>query len=194
MPSQDKDYLVAFAQLPDAATLDRTEAVIRDMSAIALKHPGSPTRWRSLACRSTTSSTPRTPGSLRILKPADQRAGQPGLDAQSIVMDLNRQFAGLQDAFVAIFPPPAVQGLGQVGGFKLYVEDRAGLGFEELYSQVQASLGQGRSDPALAGLFSSFQVSVPQIDAKVDRDRAKTYGVNLNDVFETLQVYLGRST
>ena len=66
---------------------------------------------------------------------------------------------------MAIFPPPAVQGLGQVGGFKLYVEDRAGLGFEELYSQVQASLGQGRSDPSLAGLFSSFQVSVPQIDA-----------------------------
>jgi multidrug efflux pump len=126
-----------------------------------------------------------------ILKPAEERAGHPGLDAQSIVMDLNRQFAGLQDAFVAIFPPPAVQGLGQVGGFKLYVEDRASLGFEELYQQVQAGLAAGRADPSLAGLFSSFQVSVPQIHAAVDRDRAKSYGVTLGDVFETLQVYLG---
>jgi multidrug efflux pump len=84
-----------------------------------------------------------------------------------------------------------VQGLGTVGGFKLYVEDRAGLGFEELYSQVQGALGQGRTVPTLAGLFSSFQVSVPQIDADVDRERAKTYGVALTDVFDTLQVYLG---
>ena len=107
------------------------------------------------------------------------------------MQDLNARFAGIQEAFVAIFPPPPVQGLGQVGGFKLYVEDRSGLGFEELYSQLQGALGQGRQIPSLAGLFSSFQVSVPQIDADVDRERAKTYGVNVTDVFDTLQVYLG---
>ncbi len=192
VPSQDKDYLVAFAQLPDAATLDRTEGVIRDMSAIALKHPGvaHSVAFPGLSVNNFVNAS-NTGIAFVILKPADERAGQPGLDAQSIVMDLNRQFAGLQDAFVAIFPPPAVQGLGQVGGFKLYVEDRATLGFEELYGQVQAALASGRGDPALAGLFSSFQVSVPQIDAAVDRDRAKTYGVTLTDVFETLQVYLG---
>ena len=84
-----------------------------------------------------------------------------------------------------------MQGLGQVGGFKLYVEDRAGLGFEELYAQVQGAHRRGLPQPSLAGLFSSFQVSVPQLDAQVDRERAKTYGVPLTDVFETLQVYLG---
>ena len=84
-----------------------------------------------------------------------------------------------------------MQGLGTVGGFKLYVEDRAGAGFEELYSQLQAGMAKGRSDPSLAGVFSSFQVSVPQIDADVDRERVKSYGVGLTDVFETLQVYLG---
>jgi multidrug efflux pump len=84
-----------------------------------------------------------------------------------------------------------VQGLGQVGGFKLYVEDRGGAGFEELYAQLQAGIAQAQGNPALAGLFSSFQVSVPQIDAHVDRERVKSYGVGLNDVFETLQVYLG---
>ena len=84
-----------------------------------------------------------------------------------------------------------MQGLGQVGGFKLYVEDRAGLGFEELYRQVQNAAAAGQKEPALAGLFSSFQVSVPQIDVHVDRERVKTYGIPLTDVFDTLQVYLG---
>jgi multidrug efflux pump len=84
-----------------------------------------------------------------------------------------------------------VQGLGTVGGFKLYVEDRSGAGFEDLYGQLQASLAKSRTAPSLAGLFSSFQVSVPQIDANVDRERVKSYGVSLTDVFETLQVYLG---
>jgi multidrug efflux pump len=192
VPAQDKDYLVAFAQLPDAATLDRTEAVIREMSTIALEHPGvaNSVAFPGLSVNNFVNQS-NTGIAFVVLKPADERAGMPGLDAQTIVGQLNQQFSGIQDAFVAIFPPPAVQGLGQVGGFKLYVEDRAGLGFEELYGQVQAGLAAGRGDPALAGLFSSFQVSVPQIDAQVDRDRAKSYGVTLGDVFETLQVYLG---
>jgi multidrug efflux pump len=126
-----------------------------------------------------------------VLKPSEERT-TPELTAPGIVQALNGQFFGeIQEAIVAIFPPPPVQGLGQVGGFKLYVEDRGGAGFEQLYSQVQGAVGQARSVPSLAGLFSSFQVSVPQIDADVDRERAKTYGVALTDVFETLQVYLG---
>jgi multidrug efflux pump len=189
VPVQDKDYLVAFAQLPDAATLDRTEAVIRRMSADALAQPGvaSAIAFPGLSINGFVNAS--NAGIVFVtLKPADRRPGQ---SAASIVQALNGRFAGIQEAFVAIFPPPPVQGLGTVGGFKLYVEDRAGLGFEELHSQVQGALGAGRAVPTLAGLFSSFQVSVPQIDADVDRERAKTYGVALTDVFDTLQVYLG---
>jgi multidrug efflux pump len=189
VPVQDKDYLVAFAQLPDAATLDRTEAVIRKMSATALEQPGvaSSVAFPGLSINGFVNAS--NAGIVFVtLKPAEERRGLP---AASIVGALNARFAGIQEAFVAIFPPPPVQGLGTVGGFKLYVEDRAGLGFEELHAQVQGALGQGRTVPTLAGLFSSFQVSVPQIDADVDRERAKTYGVALTDVFETLQVYLG---
>ncbi len=125
-----------------------------------------------------------------ILKPSQDRQSRE-LAAASIVQDLNGKFGGIEEAFVAIFPPPPVQGLGSIGGFKLYVEDRASLGFEELYQQVQGAIGAGYADGRLTALFSSFQVSVPQIDAHVDRERAKTYGVALTDVFETLQVYLG---
>ena len=191
VPVQDKDYLVAFAQLPDASTLDRTEAVIRKMSSIALGRPGvaSSVAFPGLSVNGFVNAS--NAGIVFVtLKPASERKGA-DQSAAAIVQDLNARFAGIQEAFVAIFPPPPVQGLGQVGGFKLYVEDRSGLGFEELYTQLQGALGQGRQIPSLAGLFSSFQVSVPQIDADVDRERAKTYGVNVTDVFDTLQVYLG---
>ncbi len=191
VPVQDKGYLVAFAQLPDAATLDRSEAVIRQMSTIALEQPGvaNAVAFPGLSINGFVNAS-NAGIVFVILKPAEEREAE-GLSADTIVQALNAKYAGVQEAFVAIFPAPPVQGLGTVGGFKLYVEDRAGLGFEELYTQVQGAIGQGRGVPTLAGLFSSFQVSVPQIDANVDRERAKSYGVALTDVFDTLQVYLG---
>jgi len=192
VPTQDKEYLVAFAQLPDAATLDRTDAVIRKMSSIALKHPGvsSSVAFPGLSINGFVNA-PNAGIAFVVLKPSEERP-TPELSAGGIVQALNGQFfAEIQEAIVAIFPPPPVQGLGTVGGFKLYVEDRAGLGFEELYSQLQGGLEEARSAPSLAGLFSSFQVSVPRVDADVDRERVKSYGVALTDVFETLQVYLG---
>jgi multidrug efflux pump len=192
VPAQDKDYLVAFAQLPDGATLDRTDRVVRQMSALALAHPGvaNAVAFPGLSINGFVNA-PNTGIAFVTLKPSAERAKHRGMDANTIVGQLNQRFGAIQDAFVAIFPPPPVQGLGTVGGFKLYVEDRGGLGFEELYQQVQGAAAAGRSDPALAGLFSSFQVSVPQIDVHVDRERVKTYGIPLTDVFDTLQVYLG---
>jgi multidrug efflux pump len=192
VPAQDKDYLVAFAQLPDGATLDRTDKVIREMSKLAMSHPGvaNAVAFPGLSINGFVNA-PNTGIAFVTLKPSDQRAGKRGLDTTSIVGELNQKFGAIQGAFVAIFPPPPVQGLGAVGGFKLFVEDRAGLGFEELYKQVQGAAAAGQSEPSLFGLFSSFQVSVPQIDVHVDRERVKTYGIPLTDVFDTLQVYLG---
>ncbi|HMC78015.1 MAG TPA: multidrug efflux RND transporter permease subunit [Vicinamibacterales bacterium] len=192
IPAQDKDYLVAFAQLPDGATLDRSERVIREMSSVALAHPGvaNSVAFPGLSINGFVNA-PNTGIAFVTLKPSHERARMKGMDANSIVADLNQRFSAIQDAYVAIFPPPPVQGLGTVGGFKLYVEDRGGLGFEELYRQVQGAAAAGQQIPSLAGLFSSFQVSVPQIDVNVDRERVKTYGIPLTDVFDTLQVYLG---
>ena len=192
VPTQDKEYLVAFAQLPDGATLDRTDAVIRKMTDIALKNPGvlSSVAFPGLSINGFVNA-PNTGIAFVVLKPSEERT-RPDLSAGAIVGALNQQFfAQIPESIVAIFPPPPVQGLGTVGGFKLYVEDRGSAGFEDLYGQLQASLAKGRTAPSLAGLFSSFQVSVPQIDANVDRERVKSYGVSLTDVFETLQVYLG---
>jgi multidrug efflux pump len=106
-------------------------------------------------------------------------------------MDLNRQFAGIQDAFIAIFPPPPVMGLGTTGGFKLEVEDRASLGYEALDQSMKAFMGRAYKAPELAGLFSSWQVNVPQLYVDIDRTRARQLGVPLTEIFDTMQVYLG---
>jgi multidrug efflux pump len=124
------------------------------------------------------------------LKPFDERR-DPSLSAGAIAGALNQKFLSIQDAYIAIFPPPPVQGLGTIGGFRLQVEDRGQLGFDELYKQTQNLIAQSQKVPALAGLFSSYQVSVPQIDADVNREKAKAEGVDLADVDQTMQAYLG---
>ena len=106
-------------------------------------------------------------------------------------MALNQKFSAIQEGFTAVFPPPAVNGLGAIGGFKLMVEDKAGLGDSTLYAMTQQLVGRTYQTPKLGGQFSSFQVNVPQLFADVDRDKAKQLGIRLNDLFSTLQIYLG---
>jgi multidrug efflux pump len=191
VPTQDKGYLVSFAQLPNGATLDRTEDVIRRMSDIALKHPGvqNAVAFPGLSINGFTNS-PNSGIVFATLKSSEERKS-PQLSANAIAADLNKQYGAIQEAFIAIFPPPPVQGLGTVAGFKLYIEDRSGLGLESLYKETTSTLQTGNQTPGLAGVFSSFDINVPQIDSHVDREKAKTYGIPLGDVFDTMQVYLG---
>jgi multidrug efflux pump len=191
VPTQDKGYLVSFAQLPNGATLDRTEDVIRRMSDIALKHPGvqNAVAFPGLSINGFTNS-PNSGIVFAILKPSEERQS-PELSANAIAADLNKQYGSIQEAFIAIFPPPPVQGLGTVAGFKLYIEDRSGMGLESLYKETTSTLQKGNQTPGLIGVFSSFDINVPQIDSHVDREKAKTYGIPLGDVFDTMQVYLG---
>ncbi|MBU3057914.1 efflux RND transporter permease subunit [Pseudomonas indica] len=191
VPGQDKQYLVAFAQLPDASTLDRSEDVIRQMSAIASKHPGveSTVAFPGLSINGFTNS-PNSGIVFVTLKPFDQRK-DPSLSANAIAGALQGQFGAIQEAFIAIFPPPPVMGLGTIGGFRVQIQDRGSLGYEELYAQMQNVIAKSQSVPELAGLFSSYQVNVPQIDAAIDREKAKTHGVAISDIFDTLQIYLG---
>ncbi|MDR3417145.1 MAG: multidrug efflux RND transporter permease subunit [Nevskia sp.] len=191
VPQQDKQYLVAFAQLPDAATLDRTEDVIRRMSALALEQPGaeSAVAFPGLNINGFTNS-PNSGIVFVTLKPFEQRRSRE-LSAGAIAGALNAKYGKIQDAFIAVFPPPPVEGLGTIGGFRMQIEDRGGLGFEELYKQTQNLIAKGNADPALHGLFSGYQVNVPQVDAVVDREKAKSQGVALQDLFDTMQIYLG---
>ncbi|HEU4586391.1 MAG TPA: efflux RND transporter permease subunit [Gemmatimonadaceae bacterium] len=191
VPTQDKQYLVAFAQLPDAASLDRTEDVIKRLSAIALDEPGvqSTVAFPGLSINGFVNKP--NSGTVFIgLDPFEERKGD-SLSGPAIVEALNRKFASIQDAYIGVFPPPAVNGLGAVGGFKLELEDRAGLGQAELYQAAQALVGKAYETGQLTGVYSSYQINVPQLFADVDRDRVKQQGIALSDLFETLQVYLG---
>jgi hydrophobe/amphiphile efflux-1 (HAE1) family protein len=191
VPTQDKQYLVAFAQLPDGASLDRTEAVIRRMSDIGLKQSGvqSAVAFPGLSI-SGFSVAPNAGIVFFCLDPFEARQTA-NLSGPAIAGELNKKFAAIQDAFVLTVPPPPVMGLGTIGGFKLFVEDRADLGYDALYQNVQQIVGKSYQAPGLAGVFSTFTVNVPQLDADIDRVKAKQQGVPLQNLFETMQVYLG---
>jgi len=191
VPAQDKQYLIGFAQLPNGASLDRTEDVIRRMSDIALKEPGveSAIAFPGLSINGFTNSS--SAGIVFVtLKPFDERHDA-GLSGDAITGKLNAKFAGIKDAFIAVFPPPPVMGLGTMGGFKLQIEDRAALGYAELDKATQAFLAKARETPELGPTFSNYQINVPQLDVDLDRVKAKQLGVPVTDVFDTLQIYLG---
>ncbi len=191
VPGQDKQYLIGFAQLPDGATLDRTEDVIRKISDIAMKQPGvaHAIAFPGLSINGFTNSS--NSGIVFVsLKPFDERQGA-DMSAGAIAGQLNAQFGGIQEAFIAMFPPPPVQGLGTTGGFKLQLEDRASLGYTALDKATKDFMAKAYQAPELAGLFSSFQVNVPQLYADIDRTKARQLGVPVTDVFDTMQIYLG---
>jgi len=189
IPQQDKLYLVGVVQLPPASSLERTAEVVRRMGEIAKQEPGV---LDSVQFGGVSANGFAAQSSAALvffpLKDFDERKG---LSAGAIAGALNQKFASIQDAYIAVFPPPPVIGLGMLGGFKLNVEDRQNRGAEALYAAVQGALQKAWADPSLAGVFSSYQINVPQLDINVDRLKVKRQGVKLNDVFQTLQVNLG---
>ena len=193
VPGQDKQYLIGFAQLPDGATLDRTEDVIRRMSDMALKQPGveAALGFPGLSINGFTNSS-NAGIVFATLKPFEERK-TPELSGGAIAMALNQQFAGIKEAYIAMFPPPPILGLGTTGGFKLQIEDRAGRGYEELDKVTKAFMAKAMQSPELnpTAVFSGYQINVPQLYADVDRVKARQLGVAVTDVFETMQIYLG---
>ncbi len=193
VPPQDKQYLISFAQLPQGSTLDRTEAVIRKMSDIALKDPDveSAVAFPGLSINGFT-NTPSAGIVFVTLKPFEQRT-RADQKADAIVHRLNGQYAALQDAFVLILNPPPVLGIGTAGGYKLQIEDRTAQGNDALNDVLQAVVAKAMKAPELYpyATFSGFDINVPQLYADVDRTRAQQLGVSIPDVFDTLQIYLG---
>ncbi len=191
VPQQDKAYLIGFAQLPDAASLDRTDAVIRRMSAIAGEIPGveSSVAFPGLSINGFTNA-PNAGIVFTTLKPFNERKGREQ-SAEAIAAEINKRMGAVEDAFVMVLPPPPVNGLGTTGGFKMMLEDRGNLGYDALYKATQAMQAKAWADPRLQGVFSSYQINVPQLFADVDRVKAKQLGVPLQTIYQTLQVNLG---
>ena len=190
VPAQDKLYLVAIAQLPNGASLDRTEEIVHQMGKIALSVPGTnaAVQFPGLSVNGFTNSS--SAGIVFIgLSPIDKRPGK--VSANQIIAELNKRMSSIQGAYVAVFPPPPVLGLGTLGGFKLQIEDRGAHGYTELNDVAQAFIKKASQAPELGPTFSSYQINVPQLNVELDRVKAKQLGVSITDVFSTMQVYLG---
>ena len=191
VPGQDKQYLVGFVQLPDGATLDRTDAVVRRVSQIAMDEPGveAAVAFPGLSINGFTNSA--NAGVVFFTLDAFDQRRDASLSANAIAGAINAKMGAIQDAFTMVFPPPAVNGLGVIGGFKLQIEDKSALGYEALDAATKAFVGKAYQTPELAGIFSSYRIDVPQLEAQIDRVKAKQLGVPVSEVFDTMQAYLG---
>jgi multidrug efflux pump len=198
IPEQDKGYLVVNAQLPDGASLDRTDTLVSEMTKIAMGDKSSPgiegvDHVIGLPGYSILLSTnlSNVGGMFVILKPFEERKVKPELSAPAIMDKLRKKYNELQQARVVLFNAPPVDGLGSTGGFKLQVQDRRGAGLQALQESVQQLAAESNNDRRLVGLFSSFSVNQPQLYVDIDREKAKAMQVSLDDINQTLQSYLG---
>lgn len=191
VPAQDKGYLISFVQLPPGATVKRTEEVLKKMANIIEKQPGvsHSVQFPGLSINGFINSP--SAGVIFIpLKPFEERK-EPHLSAFAIAGSIQQKMQAIDKAFIAVLPPPAVSGLGSVGGFKLQVQDRTNMGYEALDNVMNQIKQKAYATPELTGIFSSYNVNFPQIFANVDRTKAEQLGVPVEELFRTMQIYLG---
>ena len=190
VPAQDKQYLIGFTQLPNGASLDRTDAVIRRMSDIALKEPGvqSAIAFPGLSINGFTNSSSAGIVFVMLAVQRAQGRGAVGQCHRGLAEPEVRRDPGRVHRRV---PAPPVMGLGTLGGFKFQIEDRGAAGYAELDKAKAAFLAKARQAPELGPAFSSYEINVPQLDVDLDRVKAKQLGVPVTEVFDTMQIYLG---
>jgi multidrug efflux pump len=191
VPSQDKGYLIGFAKLPDAASLERTEAVIRRVGDIAVGVPGARNAVGFPGLSVNDLTTAPNSGIVFVGEQAPETRTTKEQSGPGIAAEINKRTGAIQDAFVKVFAPPPVYGLGTIGGLKMMIEDRGNVGYDELYRATQELIEKTRKTPELVGAFSGYQVNVPQLYADVDRTKAKQLGIPLQAINQTLQINLG---
>ncbi|MEW4564860.1 multidrug efflux RND transporter permease subunit [Bremerella sp. JC770] len=191
IPTQDQGYLVFDVQLPDSASRERTDKVMTMVEKIAMETPGIAhvvdVSGQSFVQNATCSNLG---GGFFSLDPFSQRLSKE-TTAEYIAMELRKKFSKIQDARVSVFEAPPINGLGNAGGFKLMVEDRGDNGYAVLQAQADRLANLALDQPGIVVAFSTFRASTPQLFVDIDREKCKSMGVELNAVFEALQVYMG---
>jgi hydrophobe/amphiphile efflux-1 (HAE1) family protein len=192
IPQQDRGYLIVAAQLPPGSSLQRTDDVMRRAADLALGTPGIAHAITIAGFSGATfSNAPNAGAIFLILDPFNKRAHDPAQSASGLQGTLIGKLGAIQEAFSVVVPPPPVQGVGNAGGFRMMIEDRGGRGPEALLAATYAMMGRAAQTPGLQQVFSLFETSTPQLYLDIDRTKAQLLGINLNDVFSTLQVYIG---
>ncbi len=191
LPMEDQGYMFVAVQLPDAASQERTRAVMRNVDKILAETPGV-ADWITIGGLSLLdfSSAPNVGTLFVTLDPWSERLDR-GLTLEAVLGQMRQRFGAIKECIILPFPPPSIRGLGVRGGFQLQVEDRADVGLVELQEATQAIIEDARTQTAIAALNSTFRPGVPQLFVDVDRVKAKTLDVPLASIFATLQAYLG---
>ncbi|MFL6569968.1 MAG: efflux RND transporter permease subunit [Chthoniobacterales bacterium] len=193
LPTQDRGYAVVYAQLPDAASLDRTQAVVDKIAKIARETPGILNTVEFAGFNLFGGNQTNTAAVFLPFNEFSERTN-PDEKLPAILAKMNaRVRAEIPEALVAVFPPPPVAGIGNAGGYKLYIQDRGNAGLEELQAQAFAMIGKANQTPGLTNNLTTFRANVPQLWLEVDRVKAKSMNVPLGNIFGTLQTYLGSS-
>ena len=192
IPQQDQGYLILYAQLPDAASLSRTQDVVQKATRIimdtdGIAHVNAYSGWSVL----TGSSQSNVATMFARLDDYEKRSGIANLYADDIVKTLSQRLETIPEARIAVFSPPPIRGMSSVGGFKLQIQDKANVGISALQKVNAQMIAQGNQLPGLTKLFTTLRTEVPQLFVDVDRTHAKAMGVALPEIFDTLQIYLG---
>ena len=194
IPALDRGYLIIVIQLPAGASLSRTDEVNRRAVETALNVPGVASAVNVVGFSGATFTVAPNAGAIfAVLAPFDERAKDPRKSAGAITGELFRRLSAIQEASIFVVPPPPVQGIGNAGGFRMMVEDRAGRGPEALQAAVGAMMARAAQMPEVTQVFSLFETSTPQLYLDIDRTKAQMLGVSIPDVFAALQIYIGSS-
>jgi hydrophobe/amphiphile efflux-1 (HAE1) family protein len=191
IPDQDIGYLAAIVQLPPGSSLARTDAVVREVNDIILKTPGIEHTSPVSGFDVTTSTNAPNSGTIFLGLPSLYGHHIPGVSAATMLAEVRKRLSVIKDANVLVIQPPAVQGLGAAGGFKLMVEDRNNLGPQALAEATNKLVAAANQDPAFGGVFTLYNAGAPFLFADIDRLKAEKVGVTPSSVFSTLQLYLG---
>ncbi len=191
LPVEDQGYAFVNVQLPDAASVSRTQAVIEEIDRIAAKTPGVANRISITGFSILTGVSGSNNGFMAIVyEPWDDRMSLEE-SQQAIIGHLRREFSKVEEAVAIVFPPPAIDGLGNASGFQMQLQDRGNAGLEQLQAVASEMVTAGNAQTGLQALNTTFRAAVPQVFVDIDRTKVKTLGVPLNTVFNTLQAYLG---
>jgi len=193
IPDEDQGYIIAVTQLPDGASLDRTDAVVRDVEEHFLADPqvDHTVTLGGLDLFSGRINSTAAAVTFARLKPWSERMGE-GQHARDVIARAWQKFGGRTDAMVITVNPPSIQGLGQRAGFEMQLQARGGQDVRDLAKVADEFIAKARENPKLTGLTSTLRVTQPQLYVDLDRERARTAGVPIDRVFEALQANLGQ--
>ena len=184
--------MIIVTQLPPGASLARTDEVHKRAVDIALKVPGVSSAVNVVGFSGATFTIAPNAGAIfAVLEPFDERAKDPRKSAGAITGELFKRLGEIQEALILVIAPPPVQGIGNAGGVRMMVEDRAGRGPQALQEAVAAMVTRARETPGLTQVFSLFETSTPQLYLDIDRTKAQMLGISAPDVFAALQIYIG---